>query len=113
MWVFTTFGFYSIVQKKPTDGFLTVRARDPKDLDSLRERIPGLGPTELGGGDYCCRAKVGRREFAAGLARIAMEIDYGNFKDAVAESMGHGRASIYHDVWADALKIQSRHHARR
>ena len=56
MWLFTTFGFFSVVQKEPGDDFLTVRARDPKDLDRLRERVPELGPTELKGGDYCCRA---------------------------------------------------------
>jgi hypothetical protein len=40
MWIFTTFGFFSVVQKEPGDEFLTVRARDPKDLDRLRERVP-------------------------------------------------------------------------
>jgi hypothetical protein len=99
MWIFTTFGFFSVVQKKPADNFLTVRARDPKDLDSLREHVPALGPTELAGGDYCCRAKIGRRELAEGIAKVAKEIHYDNFKDAVAGSMGAERASIYHDAW--------------
>jgi hypothetical protein len=106
MWIFTTFGFFSVVQKKPTDDFLTVRARDPKDLDRLRERIPELGSTEIKGGDYCCRARLSRPAFAAGLAAIASEISYDNFKNAVQRSMGSDRARIYHDVWAAAHRIQ-------
>jgi hypothetical protein len=107
MWIFTTFGFFSVVQKKPQDDFLTVRARDPKDLDRLRKNIPTLGPTELKGGDYCCRAKVSRAAFAAGLATIASEISYDNFKNAVHKTMGSRRSRIYHDVWTAALQIQT------
>ena len=106
MWIFTTFGFFSVVQKQPGDKFPTVRARDPEDLNRLRERLPELGPTQLEGGDYCCRAKVPRAAFAAGMATIASGINYDNFKDAVEESMGRHRASIYHDVWTAAYQIQ-------
>jgi hypothetical protein len=106
MWIFTTFGFFSVVQKKPSDEFLTVRARDPEDLDRLRQHLPELGPTRLEGGDYCCRARVPRAAFATGLAMIAAEINYDNFKEAVHESMGSQRARIYHDVWAAAHQIQ-------
>ena len=87
MWIFTHFGFLSVAQEKPSDQFLTVRARDPDDLDRLREHLPELGPTQLEGGDYCCRAKVPRAAFAAALATIASEIKYDNFKDAVQKSM--------------------------
>jgi hypothetical protein len=106
MWIFTTFDFFSVVQKKPSDEFLTVRARDPEDLDRLRKCVPELGPTKLEGGDYCCRARMSRAAFAAGLATIAAGIKYPNFKDAVRESMGSQRASIYHDVWTAAYQIQ-------
>jgi len=106
MWIFTTFGFFSVVQKKPSDEFLTVRARDPEDLDRLRERLPELGPTRIEGGDYCCRASVPRVALSACLATLASEIDYDNFKDAVHKSMGRLRADIYHDVWAAAYQIQ-------
>ena len=92
--------------KKPSDEFLTVRARDPEDLNRLRERLPELGPTKLEGGDYCCRARVPRAAFAAGLATIASEIDYDNFKNAVQKSMGSQRARIYHEVWTAAYQIQ-------
>jgi hypothetical protein len=38
MWIFTTIGFFSIVQKPRTD-FLTVRARVASDLDDLRKKF--------------------------------------------------------------------------
>ena len=44
--------------------------------------------------------------FLAGLAKIASEFNYDNFKDAVHESMGSQPARICHDVWAAAYKIQ-------
>lgn len=47
MWIVSTLGFFSIVQK-PEDkasGTLTVRARVRSDLDALREAVlPALGP---------------------------------------------------------------------
>ena len=61
MWLFTPFGFFSIVQK-PADksaGTLTVRARVGVDLDNLRQRyLPSLGPTQAAAGtDYRYRAR--------------------------------------------------------
>lgn len=59
MWLFTTFGFFSVV-RKPGEPILAMRARARDDLDRLRERcLPELGPTIAGGGtDYPCRAVV-------------------------------------------------------
>jgi len=45
MWLFTNFGFFSVVQK-PGDSLLTIRARAAFDLDRLRdEYLPTLSPT--------------------------------------------------------------------
>jgi hypothetical protein len=54
MWLFTTIGFFSVVQKKRSDKFLTVRARVASDLDNLRRHyMQNLSPTITGGGtDY-------------------------------------------------------------
>ena len=61
MWLFTTFGFFSIVQK-PGQRHLCIRARSAADLDRLRARyLPALGPIETGTGtDYPHRAHVPR-----------------------------------------------------
>jgi hypothetical protein len=35
-----------------------------------------------------------------------MELDYSNFKDAVAQRQGLERADIYHDVWSVMWEFQ-------
>lgn len=100
MWIFTTFGFFSIV-KKHGETHLTVRARVAADLDSLRTRVPELGPTlatpDL---DYPFRATVSAVDLAIGLGEAIQAIDYDNFKAEVARRQGYFRAGMYSQVWA-------------
>lgn len=107
MWIITPDGFYSAVRKPGTD-HLTVRARSGPDLDRLRERwLPELGSNEFGTGtDYPVRATCSHREFADGLGRIALAIDYSNFKNRVGKELGPGRASICSKVWSDLRAIE-------
>jgi hypothetical protein len=111
MWLFTTSGFYSIVEK-PWDraaGTLTVRARVAADLDRLRSgALPALGPTvQDPTADYRFRAQAPREAVARAVAQAVTDLDYDNFKSAVGKAQGHARAHIYHDVWAAALKLQT------
>jgi hypothetical protein len=108
MWIFTTIGFFSIVQKPRTD-FLTVRARVASDLDNLRrEFMPQLSPTIRGAGtDYPFRATISRRDFGAGLAKMGEAITYGNFKTEVGKRMGSRREQAYHKVWHDLYDLES------
>jgi hypothetical protein len=108
MWLLTNIGFFSIVQK-PRTGVLTIRARVALDLDNLRENyLPELSPTLLKGGtDYPCRATIGHAEFAAGLAKMGKAIDYSNFKNEVARTMGDERSQVYHKVWEDLRKLET------
>ena len=110
MWLFTTSGFYSVVQK-PWDkdsGTLTVRARVAADLDRLRTGIlPSLGPTvEDPDADYRFRAQAAQEAVALAVAQAVRDLDYSNFKSAVADVQGRARASIYHDVWEAVLPLQ-------
>ncbi len=100
MWLFTTVGFFSVVQK-PGEDVLTVRARVAADLDRLREAyLPALSPTVAGGGsDYPYRATVGHADFGRGLARLAADLHYPNFKDAVAAAQDRDREAVYNRVW--------------
>lgn len=101
MWLFTTIGFFSAVQKPGTD-FLTIRARVKGDLEKLREKyLPELSPS-IGhtGTDYPWRATVTHPQFAAALVKIACDVHYANFKDAVAHEQGKARAQRYHKVWS-------------
>ena len=101
MWLFTTVGFFSVVQK-PRDAFLTVRARVASDLNHLRiAYLPTLSPTIVTKkGDYPYRATVSHKDFAAGLARMARDIHYDNFKNEVEKEMGAQRERTYEEVWS-------------
>jgi hypothetical protein len=101
MWLFTKFGFYSVVQK-PRTSCLTVRARVKADLDVLRkEYLPELSATVgKAGTDYPWRATVSHEQFAAALGKIVADINYDNFKNEVAAKQGKPRATRYGRVWS-------------
>jgi hypothetical protein len=109
MWLFTTIGFFSVVQKKPSDAFLTVRARVASDLDNLRQQyMPSLSPTSSKGGtDYPYRATISHADFGAGMAKIGEGIKYSNFKSEVARKMGSRRSEVYHKVWDVMFRLES------
>jgi ADP-ribose pyrophosphatase YjhB (NUDIX family) len=111
MWLITPQGFFSVVQK-PSDaaaGMLTVRARVGADLDALRQTVlPQLGPTTEGEGtDYRYRARAPRGAVAAAFSAMVEQLDYSNFKSAVAKRQGQARAEVYHDVWHDLYRLQT------
>lgn len=111
MWVITNIGFYSIVEK-PEDkeeSLLTVRARVKSALEQLRDRyLPTLGAiSEDAGTDYKYRAKAPRLELASALSQIALDIDYSNFKNSVAEKQGADRSKLYHGLWDVLYGLQS------
>jgi hypothetical protein len=105
MWILTTRGFYSIVER---DGRLCVRVRVEGDLARLRELMPALGPVIKGAGsDYPFRAFISPEAFAAALPLLAAEITYPNFKDAVARAQGAERAAVYGHVWQDLMDLEA------
>lgn len=111
MWLLTTTGFYSIVEK-PWDrpkGTLTVRARVRKDLELLGGQLPELGPiAEDPEADYRFRAQAPRAAVAKAMFRLAESLDYDNFKGAVADRQGRGRAHLYHEVWEVLSQLSPR-----
>lgn len=111
MWLITTDGFYSVVEKPEDRGtdMLTIRARVASDLDRLRERfLPTLGATGKDGGtDYKFRARAPRKDIADAMSKIAMSLDYSNFKSAVAKRQGKEREQLYHGLWNVLLKLQT------
>jgi hypothetical protein len=58
------------------------------------------------GTDYPYRATISHAAFARGLAEIAADINYSNFKDEVAACLGHERAAIYGRVWTTLLRLE-------
>ena len=106
MWLITTRGFYSVVADHYEDGHLLVRARVSEDLESLGDLILGLEVEETPERDYRFRASVPREVWEGVVAVLAEEIDYPNFKTAVAERQGSDRAHVYADVWGTLLGLQ-------
>lgn len=100
MWLYTTRGFFSIVRDYENPGEVLVRARLKGDLENLRKVWPTLTPTrETNRRDYRWRASIPAREVPLLASKLASEIDYTNFKDAVAHRQSPQRADLYHDVW--------------
>ncbi len=106
MWITTTQGFYSVVAHRDDPDKLLVRARTREDIEALREQIPDLEPFEDRRADYRHRAVVSRAEWVAALAQLVTDIDYDNFKNAVAARQGGERAALYGVVWRELLRLQ-------
>jgi hypothetical protein len=109
MWLMTKFGFFSVVEK-PEDkkiGAATIRARVRSDLEGLREYLPQMGEIQANvGTDYPFRARALKSELAVALSKIALDIDYNNFKDVVAKKQGKSRASCYGKVWGILYELE-------
>ena len=106
MWLFTTRGFYSVVEDHGDPDRVLVRARVREDLESLADLIPALEVQETPERDYRFRAQVTRDAWAAAATQLAREIDYPNFKDAVRDRQGSDRAHVYSGVWGMLLGLQ-------
>ena len=110
MWIVSTIGFFSVVEK-PWDrdqGTLTVRARVREDLEALRGLcLPMLGAiSEDAHADYRFRAQAPREAGAVAMATLVRGVDYDNFKAAVGRRQGAGRAALYHDAWRAFAPLQ-------
>lgn len=110
MWLITSIGFFSIVEK-PTDRrseALTIRARVKSDLVALRrDYMPSLGRIrDSSDTDYRYRATAARIDVSRALAQMVARLDYSNFKSEVAMRQGVERAHVYHDVWEALHNLQ-------
>lgn len=114
MWLFTRYGFFSVVlARQVIDGHVTgkpdpsrvmIRARQLNHLEMLLKRFPGLGNPkilETRGTDYRYRAVVPHDAFADVAKTIAAEIDYTNFKSECADTSPEdsGYLDALHSVW--------------
>jgi hypothetical protein len=111
MWVFTPDGFYSVVQK-PQDrknNTLTIRTRNRGDMDALvAGHFPDAKPYKVKHSDYEWRIRVPKADWAQAVQRMAMDIEYSNFKDEVTKRQGWDRHDVYLRVWQALLSISDR-----
>jgi hypothetical protein len=108
MWVFTTSGFYSVVQDKNDREMVTIRARTRSHLEDLM-RFSGI-PSEIlrtDDRDYLFRTIMPKTQWASTMSLLALDIDYTNFKDEVGRNRKHGK---YHTalskVWGIMVSLQ-------
>jgi hypothetical protein len=95
MWVFTKFGFFSIVQDRDLAEVVIVRARVRGDLETLWPKAKAL-IEETPEADYRYRTRMHREIAIAGIVAAMRDIDYGSFKAAVGD---HRREMFYLQVW--------------
>lgn len=114
MWLFSKLGFYSAVCARKNKGQSTeidpdrimVRARVKKHLTNLKAHFPDLIGVKIqqdAGTDYRYRIIVSKTIWEHIVAKLAAEIEYGNFKAAVKDEDYHyylGR------VWSVMLEMQ-------
>lgn len=92
MWVFSTTGFYSVVQKSPCKkDEVLVRTRCKEDIEflakALEEKHSFKGKIlSTPRADYGFRMVVPKESWAAYLTNLVMDLDYGNFKDTIPEN---------------------------
>lgn len=122
MWLFTKYGFYSVVCARQGDGGygqpidesrLMVRARLRQHLKALQTRFPAvLGDAEIlvfPGSDYAFRIFVPKTAWVTVAAELTDEIAYDNFKAEVARGdAGQSYEAALHDVWSVMNRLQKR-----
>lgn len=112
MWIMTTGGFYSAVQKGSDTAVLTVRTRNRDAAQIAVDAIETLfGETctiTVGEGtDYPYRFEVSRENFALWVAdEVRSYLSYPNFKSAVSATWGEksGYARALNGTWFEMLK---------
>jgi hypothetical protein len=117
MWIFTVEGFFSIVCASRADrsvdpDLLMVRARRREHLRNLQRRFQELREFSvivLPKRDYRCRLIIPKATWIAVSKKLAADLDYSNFKSAVAErSRGEGEyLRALHDVWSRMHCLQN------
>ena len=103
LWIFTGFGFFSVIEHRDDPKLLYVRARVKGDLEMLQKKcLPNLGdivetPTKA---DYPYRALAWRTEFAEAMSKAVLDINYPNFKSGITKTQGYARHDLYMKVWS-------------
>ena len=100
MWLFTKTGFFSVVAKQSDPDMVKIRARVREDLEDLCEQYGLIVEiVDTPHRDYPYRVFLPREKYAHLVQRVAMDVDYTNFKSNVSRDQGYPRAKLYGQVW--------------
>ncbi len=101
MWICLNNAFLSIVSNPADAATLTVRARRKGDIEAVFGQ--NVEVVTLPRRDYQFRAFIARDVVATAVATQLRHIDYGNFKDSVADASLH---DAYFKVWHAMADLQ-------
>ena len=116
MWIYSTKGFYSIVQNRGNPGQVIIRARLKKDIDNLKHMFDSLKlrTTKIAVSsrtDYRYRFTADRMDWISVMTRLMLDVHYPNFKDAVYRSesgdLRDKREEAYLRIWTLMRSLQS------
>ncbi len=100
MWIFSQDSFLSIVEDWDNPDFLLVRARVKGDIEKYWPKADIVVTPDR---DYLFRVSLPRGEVAAVVAEMVSRIDYGNFKENIADER---RERWYMRVWTVMSEMQ-------
>lgn len=113
MWLYTRYGFVSVVEHMSDEAKLWVRARKEHHLKNvLKHYLPDsdfhdqVQCTTGAGYDYGYRVKMDRKSFARLVDTAVSGIDYPNFKDACHESGDSAYDECLGQTWLEARNMQ-------
>lgn len=108
MWLFTQYGFYSVVAAADEDDKYQVRSRVRNDLENLKNLAQLDNEIlENAATDYRYRLILDGEEWSRALGSLGATIDYANFQNRIAELPDQqGKSAFYHHVWSHALKFE-------
>lgn len=98
MWIASKNGFFSIVQNRDNHEEVLVGSRVKKDLEEIfsENRI-----VHTPNGDYHWRVYATKKEVGELLLRQISELDYPNFKGAIAKTPSQAdKLGAYHQIWS-------------
>lgn len=101
MWICKNDAFLSIVNDPNSKAHLLVRARRKGDIEAVFGNDYPVVTLERR--DYQFRAAIPRPAVADAVAKCLLDINYGNFKDSVADANLH---DAYANVWGVMAQLQ-------
>lgn len=111
MWIFSKYGFFSIVSARKNNGnsneidlnLIMLRSRSKNHIENLQNRFDELKNLEIletTNSDYRFRTFVPKNIWCEISKIMAQELDYDNFKNKVSrENKDYEYLDCLHDVW--------------
>lgn len=103
MWLFTKYGFYSIVQDENDKNLFKVRARKKEDIEGLQKDVFGISESKIyedKRADYRYRIFINSEKLTEIMIRLSNSLDYSNFKNSIYQNkVQKDKLDSYHQIW--------------